>query len=200
VAELGAVTLGRTWAGVRGNIDRLSPNVNINPFAPELSIGGANTSVANGFVPFRSKLGLDFESSLIHTPNGSSISISSRQIVLEDGAIVLQKGGAPASEFRGTFNSETGNLKVDWMGATQQGNGLGTEMMSRAIEKIGPSNIKSISGQLDELNKSIFNEYYHEIGYDVTQSIARTPAGKIRQSLGYGDLQYSNGILTGYEK
>jgi hypothetical protein len=34
---------------VRGNIDRLSPNVNINPFAPELSIGGANNieAVAN---------------------------------------------------------------------------------------------------------------------------------------------------------
>jgi len=120
--------------------------------------------------------------------------------MMEDGSIVLQKGGAPASEFRGTFNSETGNLHVDWMGTAQQGNGLGTEMMSRAVENIGSSNVRSISGQLDELNKSLFNEYYNEIGYDAMQSISKIPAGKIRQSLGYGELQYSNGVITGRKK
>ncbi|WP_215407187.1 hypothetical protein [Janthinobacterium sp. JC611] len=201
--EIFTAVLGLGGAAIRGAgaIVNLATKTSAVARGAELAgLSSVNAAAADGFAPFRSKLGFDFETNLTPTPNGSFISLSSRQVVLEDGSIVLQKSGAPASEFRGTFNSKTGNLNVDWMGSAQQGNGLGTEMMSRAVENIGPSNVRSISGRLDELNKSLFNEYYNEIGYDITQSISKIPAGKIRKSIGYGDLQYSNGVITGSKK
>lgn len=60
--------------------------------------------------------------------------------------------------------------------------------------------MKSISGMLDDVNESIYNYNRDELGLSSLDAAARTPAGRIRQTIGYGsNLQFGpNGALVGY--
>ncbi|MHB1059947.1 MAG: LysM peptidoglycan-binding domain-containing protein, partial [Rhodanobacter sp.] len=152
------------------------------------------------FTPYRSELGLDFETQTTQTPNGTSITVQSNQTVAADGSIVDQGSTEfPANQLRATFDSQTGNLNIDWLGANPQQSGLGTEMVSRAIEQLGPENVTSISGDLDASNEGIYDYYYNDLGYSSQDALQMTPAAKIRATLGYSNVGFnSSGQVVGY--
>ncbi|WP_017462622.1 putative Ig domain-containing protein [Dyella ginsengisoli] len=152
------------------------------------------------FTPYRSELGLDFETQTAQTSNGTTITVQSNQTVAADGSIVDQGSTEfPANQLRATFNSQTGNLNIDWLGASPQQSGLGTEMVSRAIEQLGPENVTSISGDLDASNEGIYDYYYNDLGYSSQDALQMTPAAKIRATLGYSNVGFnSGGQVVGY--
>lgn len=117
-----------------------------------------------------------------------------------DGSIVDQGPTEfPANQLRATFDSQTGNLNIDWLGASPDQSGLGAEMVSRAIEQLGPENVTSISGNLDETNQDIYDYYYNDLGYSSQDALQMTPAAKIRANLGYSNVGFnSNGQVVGY--
>jgi hypothetical protein len=88
------------------------------------------------------------------------------------------------------------------MTASEPRLGIGKEMLSHGIETVGPSNVKSITGVLDELNFDIYSLYREEYGLSVSDAILQTPAAKIRTGLGYGDIRYdaATRTITGYKK
>lgn len=145
-------------------------------------------------------MGLDFETQTTQTSNGTTITVQSNQTVAADGSIVDQGPTEfPANQLRATFDSQTGNLNIDWLGASPQQSGLGTEMVSRAIEQLGPENVTSISGDLDASNEGIYDYYYNDLGYSSQEALQMTPAAKIRATLGYSNIGFnSSGKVVGY--
>jgi hypothetical protein len=158
------------------------------------------TTAPPSFTPYRSELSLNFEMQTAQTPSGTSITVQSNQTVAADGRIVDQGSTEfPSNQLRATFNSQTGNLNIDWLGASPQQSGLGTEMVSRAIEQVGPANVTSISGDLDASNEGIYDYYYNELGYSSQDALQMTPAAKIRSTLGYSNVGFNdNGQVVGY--
>jgi hypothetical protein len=127
-----------------------------------------------------------------------SVRISSRQDILEDGSVVKQVAGkSPLNELRGTYNPKTQELFIDWLGAARPGYEVGPEMVSRAIEGLGTSKVKSLAGNLEELNLEVFTDLYQNWGYTKLEAATRTPAAKLFEKLGYKQhtFDYKNNLL-----
>jgi hypothetical protein len=100
------------------------------------------------------------------------------------------------------FRKADGDIFVNYMTASEPRLGIGKEMLSRGIETAGPSDVKSITGVIDEVNADIFKLYREEYGLSVSDAILQTPAAKIRTELGYGNIHYdaATRTITGYKK
>ncbi len=98
------------------------PNEGVGTAVPDTA---TETITQPSFTPYRSEWGLDFETQTTQTPNGTSITVQSNQTVAADGSIVDQGSTEfPANQLRATFDSQTGNLNIDWLGANPQQSGL----------------------------------------------------------------------------
>jgi hypothetical protein len=159
---------------------------------------GGKSDVNKTFVPFRSdKVSLDYDMKTKQLANGNTeLRISSFQQVQDDLSVISTKGKYPPNELRATFNPNDGDLVVDFVESSKHKLGIAPEMMSRAIEKVGPTNVKSISGQLDEINKNVYNVYRDEYGLSSFEAALQTPAAKIRNNLGYSRIEFDASSLT----
>lgn len=84
--------------------------------------------------------------------------------------------------------SPDGNLHIDWYGTTVTGKGVGTEMVSRAIESVGPDKIKTVSAQLGNTNLEAFR-VAASTGLSREQAVWSTPLGKTMSSLGFKNVE-----------
>lgn len=71
-----------------------------------------------------------------------------------------------------------------------QGAGVDSEMISRAIENIGPSNIKIVSANLGETNLEVFRAATSS-GLTKEQAVWATPLGKTMNALGFKSVEMS---------
>jgi filamentous hemagglutinin len=83
-------------------------------------------------------------------------------------------------------------LHVSWYETSVQGRGVGTEMISRAIETVGPQRVSSVSAELGRTNLSVF-EQVTASGVARQEAIWQTPLGKSMNSLGYRNVEFGFG-------
>jgi len=93
--------------------------------------------------------------------------------------------------------SPSGDLYIDWYGTTVTGRGIGSEMISRAIETVGPTNVKTVSAQLGDTNLDAFRAAKAS-GISSEQAVWSTPLGKTMSSLGFKSVEMAgmgNGVV-----
>ncbi|WP_139116996.1 hypothetical protein [Candidatus Thiodiazotropha endoloripes] len=162
-------------------------------------IDAASPSGSYSFRPFRSdRISLDYQIATKDIGDIVNVRIGSDQIV-RDGQIV-GRGANTENYIDMQFGKSDGDLFINYMTASEPRLGIGKEMLSRGVEAIGPSNVRSISGVLDETNFDIYRLYREEYGLSVSDAAMQTPAAKIRTDLGYGNIHYdaATRTITGY--
>lgn len=103
-----------------------------------MEIGAQAPVASTSFTPFRSQLSLDYQTRIANSGSSTSLEIYSNQVLGSDGQLVsMAESNFPPNQLRATFNNNSGDLFVDWLGANPQQNGIGTEMLSRAVERYG---------------------------------------------------------------
>jgi len=149
--------------------------------------------VTDAFTPYRSgTTSLDFNISTSDWGKFTQVRINSDQFVLPNGEVTVPARKNPNGSyqmFEGAFVSSTGELNVGWLYTANRGMGIGTELMSRAIEAVGPANVKAISGELGADNLSIYQNNLRQ-GMTPLDAAKNTPAAAIRAKLGFGNISY----------
>ncbi|MBK9237222.1 MAG: hypothetical protein IPO19_15020 [Rhodoferax sp.] len=134
------------------------------------------------------RTGLEFSEKI----SGNYFELESSQKFAKDGSIVPALG--VRSELVSNFRAESGDLFVNFYRTTEEGHGVGTEMLSRAIENFGPEQVKTVSAELGLTNKAVFRKHYvYTEGLTTAEAVQRTPIGKSLSSLGYGQIDV-NGL------
>ncbi len=160
--------------------------------------------VPNTFNPAK-RTGLDFDTSVRELPNGlQEIKLKSNQVILNNGSLTVPSRPNPNGAFNlidSRFNPTTGDLNVDYVFTFNKGKGVGSELISRAVETAGSQNVKSIVGRLGADNRRIFDSGVAQ-GLSPLEAVLKTPAAKIRQNLGFKNLgvtfdENGNPILRG---
>lgn len=104
----------------------------------------------------------------------SIVELSARQKFDKTGAVVDSKFAQ--SDLVARYSPD-GNLHIDWYGTTVSGKGVGSEMVSRAIETVGPDKVKAVSAQLGNDNLEAFRAGT-SAGLSKEQAVWSTPFGK----------------------
>ncbi|MBN0266425.1 hypothetical protein JTM79_33910, partial [Pseudomonas aeruginosa] len=73
-------------------------------------------------------------------------------------------------------------------GTTVSGKGVGSEMISRAIEAVGANKVKTVSAQLGKDNLDAFKAGSSR-GLSKEQAVWNTPLGKTMNSLGFTEVE-----------
>lgn len=117
-----AESVGGTFAAIKvaRSIPRVVAESN-NNVDPDVEVPDGDSfpdqlNTNERFEPFRSTVGLDFEVSM-GSGADSTILIRTNQTI-RDGKVVDQVGGGrvAANELRGTFNTQSGDLSINWLG------------------------------------------------------------------------------------
>jgi filamentous hemagglutinin len=175
---------------------------NVGPSGSATTRVGA--SAPNTFNPAK-RSGLDFDTSVRELLNGlQEIEIRSNQVILHNGSLTVPSRPNPNGAFNlidSRFNPATGDLNVDFVFTFNKGKGVGSELISRAVETAGSNNVKSIVGRLGADNKKIFDSGVAQ-GLSPLEAALKTPAAKIRQNLGFKNIEVTfdadgNPILRG---
>ncbi|WP_278248861.1 DUF637 domain-containing protein [Stutzerimonas kirkiae] len=149
------------------------------------SLKGLFGGGAKGFIPAE-RTGLNFEAKVISKSDGYiDIELSAGQKFDKTGAVVDSKFAQ--SDLVARYSPD-GNLHIDWYGTTVTGKGVGTEMVSRAIESVGPDKIKTVSAQLGNTNLEAFR-VAASTGLSREQAVWSTPLGKTMSSLGFKNVE-----------
>jgi filamentous hemagglutinin len=77
------------------------------------------------------------------------------------------------------------------MRVDQKGNNIGTELISNAIESVGADRVKSVSAQLADTNKDVFDLFRSEWLSDIG-AFSNTPLGKSLNNLGFKTFDAQN--------
>lgn len=81
-------------------------------------------------------------------PNGlQEIKIKSNQIILNNSSYTVPSRPNSNGAFNlidSRFNSTTSDLNIDFVYTFNKGKGVGSELISKAVETAGPQNVKSI--------------------------------------------------------
>lgn len=135
------------------------------------------------------EMGLTFETKVTQQGPNLEIELTSNQkFDKATGAVVDNKFSR--SNLVGTLNSD-GNLFIHWYETSVQGRGVGSEMISKAIETAGVQNVTSVSAQLGLTNAKAY-EAAIASGANPINAVWQTPIGKTMQSMGY-----TNAVQTG---
>ena len=94
------------------------------------------------------------------------------------------------SELEGYFSGD-GNLSLKWYSTDVPGKNIGREMISTAIETLGPERVTSVSARLGRTNLDVYENSLRN-GLSATDAVWRTPLGKSMQYLGYRNLEVQN--------
>ncbi|MBG7196214.1 DUF637 domain-containing protein, partial [Pseudomonas aeruginosa] len=150
-----------------------------------LTKGVKNSNAAKGFIPAE-RTGLNFEEKVKNKAGGYvDVELSARQKFDKSGVVVDSKFAQ--SDLVARYSPD-GNLYIDWYGTTVSGKGVGSEMISRAIEAVGASKVKTVSAQLGKDNLDAFKAGSSR-GLSKEQAVWNTPLGKTMSSLGFTEVE-----------
>ncbi|HBO3912657.1 TPA: DUF637 domain-containing protein, partial [Pseudomonas aeruginosa] len=150
-----------------------------------LTKGVKNSSAAKGFIPAE-RTGLNFEEKVKNKAGGYvDVELSARQKFDKSGVVVDSKFAQ--SDLVARYSPD-GNLYIDWYGTTVSGKGVGSEMISRAIEAVGANKVKTVSAQLGKDNLDAFKAGSSR-GLSKEQAVWNTPLGKTMSSLGFTEVE-----------
>ncbi|HHK1073505.1 TPA: DUF637 domain-containing protein, partial [Pseudomonas aeruginosa] len=150
-----------------------------------LTKGVKNSSAAKGFIPAE-RTGLNFEEKVKNKAGGYvDVELSARQKFDKSGVVVDSKFAQ--SDLVARYSPD-GNLYIDWYGTTVSGKGVGSEMISRAIEAVGANKVKTVSAQLGKDNLDAFKAGSSR-GLSKEQAVWNTPLGKTMNSLGFTEVE-----------
>ncbi|MEB3083205.1 hypothetical protein VD792_34150 [Pseudomonas aeruginosa] len=113
------------------------------------------------------------------------VELSARQKFDKSGVVVDSKFAQ--SDLVARYSPD-GNLYIDWYGTTVSGKGVGSEMISRAIEAVGANKVKTVSAQLGKDNLDAFKAGSSR-GLSKEQAVWNTPLGKTMSSLGFTEVE-----------
>jgi hypothetical protein len=144
-------TADQDLENVYGDVGRVR-----KPDESKLSVAdgsGKNVAAPKAFVPAPST-GLKFEIKTQEKSDGRiEIELSARQKFDKTGGVVASDFAQ--SDLIATYYPK-GILHIDWYGTTISGKGVGTEMISRSIELVGPEKIATISAKFGNVNRDVF--------------------------------------------
>ncbi|HCF4992196.1 TPA: DUF637 domain-containing protein, partial [Pseudomonas aeruginosa] len=144
-----------------------------------------NSNAAKGFIPAE-RTGLNFEEKVKNKAGGYvDVELSARQKFDKSGVVVDSKFAQ--SDLVARYSPD-GNLYIDWYGTTVSGKGVGSEMISRAIEAVGANKVKTVSAQLGKDNLDAFKAGSSR-GLSKEQAVWNTPLGKTMSSLGFTEVE-----------
>jgi hypothetical protein len=145
---------------------------------------------------------LDFNAPTLSDYGKSTlVRVNSDQFITPFGTVIVPSRRAANGHYQmfdGSFVHATGELRVAKLYTANRGMGLGPEIMSRAIEAIGPEKVKSISGELGIDNLDVYQANLKQ-GMSPIDAARNTPAAAIRTKLGYGNISFdpASMIITG---
>lgn len=143
--------------------------------------------VANSeFVP-AARSGLSFETRISQQGESLEVELLSKQKFDKVTGEVVENRFA-RSNLLSRYND--GNLHIDWYETSVTGRGIGTEMISRAIETAGPQNVSSVTAQLGLKNLSAFQQSVGA-GMVPIEAVWQTPLGKSMSSLRYRNVTFN---------
>ncbi|PYC13246.1 hemagglutinin repeat-containing protein [Pseudomonas mosselii] len=139
--------------------------------------------------------GINFDTSIVNKPNGAlEIELSARQKFDKNGEIVDSKFAH--TDLVARYAPETG-LFIDWYGTTVKGRGIGTELISRAIEEVGPTRVKQVSATLGNDNRQAY-QTARDAGLPADQAVWGTPLGKTMSSLGFKNVEVTSSYSVSF--
>ncbi|NVZ30006.1 hypothetical protein HX881_30945 [Pseudomonas gingeri] len=142
---------------------------------------GELSEISTEFFPAE-RTGLKFDEKISSNSSGNmEVELSSNQMFDESGNIVSRRYAE--SDLVARYSPD-GDLRIDWYGTTVEVRGVGSEMISRAIETVGPDKVESVSAQLGKTNAEVFREAKNS-GMTELQAVWETPLGKTMDSLGF---------------
>lgn len=92
-----------------------------------------------------------------------------------------------------SFDESTGVLHIQKMRSFQEGKHLGREMISNAIEAVGPDRIKVIRAELADTNKAAFDLSF-KANSNAVEAVRNTPLGKALRDLGFNKIEAMNAV------
>ncbi|WP_254212498.1 hemagglutinin repeat-containing protein [Burkholderia multivorans] len=132
------------------------------------------------------KEGLNFDTKVEAKDGGYvDVELSARQKFDKNGSVVDSKFAQ--SDLIGRYSPD-GNFHIDWYGTTVSGRGVGTDMISKAIESVGADKVKTVSAQLGNANRDAYNSATSS-GISPVQAVWATPLGKSMNSLGFKGVE-----------
>ncbi|QTO51538.1 hypothetical protein [Burkholderia latens] len=132
------------------------------------------------------KEGLNFDTKVDAKDGGYvDVELSARQKFDKNGFVVDSKFAQ--SDLIGRYSPD-GNFHIDWYGTTVSGRGVGTDMISKAIESVGVENVKTVSAQLGNVNRDVYNSAASS-GLSSIQAVWATPLGKSMSYLGFRGVE-----------
>ncbi|AIO39986.1 hypothetical protein DM40_3610 [Burkholderia cenocepacia] len=132
------------------------------------------------------KEGLNFDTKVDAKDGGYvDVELSARQKFDKNGFVVDSKFAQ--SDLIGRYSPD-GNFHIDWYGTTVSGRGVGTDMISKAIESVGAENVKTVSAQLGNVNRDVYNSAASS-GLSSIQAVWATPLGKSMSYLGFRGVE-----------
>ncbi|MGZ7174126.1 hemagglutinin repeat-containing protein [Burkholderia gladioli] len=132
------------------------------------------------------KEGLNFDTKVEAKDGGYvDVELSARQKFDKNGSVVDSKFAQ--SDLIGRYSPD-GNFHIDWYGTTVSGRGVGTDMISKAIESVGADKVKTVSAQLGNANRDAYNSATFS-GISPVQAVWATPLGKSMSSLGFKGVE-----------
>ncbi|MCL8343166.1 hypothetical protein [Pseudomonas mosselii] len=186
-AEGGQVTVtphtgGKQLDGQSGSGTYVTPEHQQNPGLV------FNENTGYDFKP-ADRSGIKFDTSIVNKPNGAlEIELSVRQKFDKNGVIVDSKFAH--TDLVARFAPETG-LFIEWYGTTVKGRNIGTELISRAIEEVGPTRVKQVSATLGNDNREAY-QTARDAGLPADQAVWGTPLGKTMSSLGFKNVEVTS--------
>ncbi len=159
-----------------------------------MNIGSKAKGATKQFTPYRNQsTPLNFDINTYDFVHGKlKTKITSDEFIINDGSTIIPSRRNPngANHIIETiFNPQDGELYISWLYTANSGKGIGTELISRAIESVGPSKVKSITGEMGADNLKILNSYIKQ-GMSPLDAAKKTPAAAIRIKLGYGNISF----------
>ncbi|WP_230960288.1 hemagglutinin repeat-containing protein [Burkholderia territorii] len=132
------------------------------------------------------KEGLNFDTKVEAKDGGYvDVELSSRQKFDKNGSVVDSKFAQ--SDLIGRYSPDA-NFHIDWYGTTVSGRGVGTDMISKAIEAVGADKVKTVSAQLGNANRDAYNSATSS-GLSPIQAVWATPLGKSMNSFGFKGVE-----------
>ncbi|WP_232438326.1 hemagglutinin repeat-containing protein [Burkholderia ubonensis] len=132
------------------------------------------------------KEGLNFDTKVEAKDGGYvDVELSARQKFDKNGSVVDSKFAQ--SDLIGRYSPD-GNFHIEWYGTTVSGRGVGTDMISKAIESVGADKVKTVSAQLGNANRDAYNSATSS-GISPVQAVWATPLGKSMSSLGFKGVE-----------
>lgn len=179
------------------------PTLSIDTPSEELGVFRANMAIESGTLPFgvTKARGLSFAGKVDHVPwlakglqqfkpyNTRTVELNTTFKFFKNNPdsfeINISSNRYSGASLGAVFNAKTGNLHIDlYTKGRLKTPGVGTELLSETISRVGPENIKGISGKLWKSNLQSYEAGIRGMS-SPTDALWSTPIGKSLSTLGF---------------